>query len=126
MQFTVETSGSSITKPGADLAVGPRGDATPGPGAGGSPAAAGFRLHQNVPNPFNARTTIRFDLATRAGVRLSVYDVAGREVVRLVDGERPGGPNEVVFDAHGLPSGVYFYRLRAGAFAEKRRLMLLK
>ena len=61
-----------------------------------------------------------------SGVRLVVYDVRGREVARLVDGGLPAGVHRVRFDAVGLPSGVYIYRLTAGAFVETRRMVLLR
>jgi hypothetical protein len=59
-------------------------------------------------------------------VRLSVYDILGREVTVLVDERRDAGVHEVTFDAAGLSSGVYFYRLQAGDFGQSRRLVLLK
>ncbi|WP_456428922.1 FG-GAP-like repeat-containing protein [Rhodocaloribacter sp.] len=87
---------------------------------------ADVALWQNYPNPFNPVTTIRFDL-TRAGpVRLTVYDLAGRAVRTLADGFRPAGTYEVRFDATGLPSGIYLYRLEGEGFAQTRRLTLLK
>ncbi len=72
-------------------------------------------LAQNVPNPFTSSTVIRFVLSELAQVKLTVVDLLSREVVMLVDGELNPGEHSVVFDAQNLPSGVYFYRLRAGA-----------
>jgi len=83
-------------------------------------------LWQNYPNPFNPVTTIRFDLARPGPVRLTVYDLAGRAVRTLADGFRPAGTYEVRFDATGLPSGIYLYRLEGEGFAQTRRLTLLK
>ena len=75
-------------------------------------------LHGNRPNPFNPQTTIRFDVAESAYVKLVVYDVLGRQVRVLVDGQRAAGMHEAVFDESTLPSGTYLYRLDtpAGSF----------
>lgn len=75
-----------------------------------------FRLEQNYPNPFNPVTTIRYTVGGEAWVRLAVYDVLGREVAVLVNGVRSQGHYEAQFDASGLASGVYVYRmeLRSG------------
>ena len=85
-----------------------------------------FRLDQNYPNPFNPSTTIRFVLAEPGQAQLFVYDVLGRRVTSLVDDVLTAGVHEVVFDAEGLPSGTYVIRLRAGAFAETRTVVLLR
>jgi len=92
-----------------------------------------FSLEPNYPNPFNPQTTLAFDLPVRSRVRLQVFDVLGREVARLVDGRRPAGRYEVSFDATGLPSGVYIYRLHVVAlegkpqsFEEMRKMLLVK
>jgi hypothetical protein len=85
-----------------------------------------FLLHQNYPNPFNPSTTIKFELPKASDVRLSVFDMLGREVSVLVDERRDTGVHEVRFDASNLPSGVYFYRIQSGDFVQTRRLLLLK
>ncbi len=85
-----------------------------------------FALWQNHPNPFNPATTIRFTLPRRSTVTLKVYDVRGREVATLVDAVLEPGTHAVRFDAAGLPSGVYFYRMRAGDFVDAKKLMLLR
>ncbi|RPH36183.1 T9SS C-terminal target domain-containing protein, partial [bacterium] len=85
-----------------------------------------FRLEQNYPNPFNPSTTIRFALPRRSHVSLTVFDMLGQEVATLVSGEVVAGYHEVRFDASGLATGVYFYRLQAGDFVEVKRLMCLK
>jgi len=87
---------------------------------------AGFVLEQNYPNPFNPATEIRFDLPEATAVRLVIYDVMGREVERLVDGSLPAGQHRVRFEARGLPSGVYVYRIEAGAFTETKAMTLMK
>lgn len=89
-------------------------------------APAAYRLDGNYPNPFNPRTTIHFSLPEAQHVRLTVHDVAGREVAVLADGVRTAGRHTVAFEAASLPSGVYLYRLEAGPFSEVRRMTLLK
>jgi len=90
------------------------------------PLPGSFRLLQNYPNPFNPATTIAYTLPENGHVRLSVFDVLGREVARLVDGARPAGNHQLSFDAGALPTGLYFYRINAGVFRQTRRMMLLK
>ena len=85
-----------------------------------------YALAQNHPNPFNPTMEIRFQLPEAVAASLVVYDVTGREVRRLVEGVLPAGVHRVRFDAAVLPSGVYLYRLTAGAFTETRRMVLLK
>jgi len=85
-----------------------------------------FALHQNMPNPFNPSTIIRYELPTYSEVRLSVFDMLGREVSELVSEGQPAGTYDVEFDASGLTSGVYFYRLQAGEVVQTKRLVLLK
>ena len=85
-----------------------------------------FALFQNYPNPFNPSTVIKYALPTEANVRLEVYDVSGRRVPLLVDETQQAGYHEIRFDGSGFASGVYFYRLQAGAFASTRKLVLLK
>lgn len=79
----------------------------------------------NHPNPFNPSTTLRFALAEQAQVRLTVYDMLGREVERLVEGVQEAGTHEVTFDASGLPSGTYMYILETpeGSFVQKMQLL---
>ena len=85
-----------------------------------------IHLEQNYPNPFNPSTTIRFSLSHREHVTLKVFDVLGREVAKLVNGELNAGEHSVVFDADGLSSGIYFYRLQAGDFVDTKKLVMLK
>lgn len=85
-----------------------------------------FSLSQNYPNPFNPTTRISFSLKTSGFISLKVYDLLGREVATLIDGEVEAGTRTVEFEALGLSSGVYFYQLRAGAFVQVRKMALVK
>ncbi len=89
-------------------------------------AAREFVLIQNYPNPFNPSTTIRYGLPNRTAVQLSVYNTIGQQVSILQNGEQEAGYHEVKFDARNLPSGVYFYRMQAGAFTETKKLLLVR
>jgi len=83
-------------------------------------------LEQNYPNPFNPSTTITYALPKSSDVRLSVYDILGREVSVLVNERRDAGVHEVKFDGTNLASGVYMYRIQAGGFVQVKRLLLLR
>jgi len=90
-----------------------------------------FALHQNYPNPFNPATTIRFALPQATEVRLVVYDLQGREVAKLLDGDWPAGYHHVVWDgrfANGqpAPSGMYLARLFTPGYTRSIKLVLLK
>ncbi|MCW8811206.1 MAG: T9SS type A sorting domain-containing protein [Ignavibacteriaceae bacterium] len=100
-----------------------------------------FQLYQNYPNPFNPVTKIKYTIPSagnpllggaRGGlVTLKVYDILGRELATLVNEEKPAGTYEVIFDSHSgevrnLPSGIYFYQLKAGGYSETKKMMLLK
>jgi len=87
---------------------------------------AQFALLRNFPNPFNASTTIRFQLPEASLVKLDVYDVSGRWVSTLVDGWREAGSHEVAFDGSNLASGVYIYYLTAGQFNASGKMVLMK
>jgi hypothetical protein len=85
-----------------------------------------FSLAQNYPNPFNPSTTIRYGVPRKSRVLLTVYNTLGQHVATLVEGDQGAGYHEVRFDAAGLSSGVYFYRLQAGDFVSTKKLLLLK
>ena len=84
------------------------------------------KLLQNFPNPFNPRTEIEYQTSEVGRVTLKVFDILGREVATLVDEVEQPGHKSVTFDAGGLASGVYFYRLSAGSFQQTRKLLLAK
>jgi hypothetical protein len=86
----------------------------------------GFMLYQNYPNPFNPTTTIRYALPQRSQVTLAVFNTLGQQVATLVNEIQGPGYHEIHFDGSGLASGVYFYRFRAGGFAETKRLLILR
>ncbi len=100
--------------------------------------AKGYKLFQNYPNPFpanggtcNPTTTIKYSIpvvgtAHELSVRLTVYDILGREVETLVNKHQTPGNYTLRFNASGLPSGVYFYRLKAGNFSEVKKMILMK
>jgi xylan 1,4-beta-xylosidase len=92
----------------------------------GSPVPDNFVMNQNFPNPFNASTTISFRLPSKRDVSLKIFDILGKEVASLVDGERLAGEHSVNWIASSVSSGIYFYRLHAGDFSETRKLVLLK
>jgi len=85
-----------------------------------------FHLAQNFPNPFNPTTTIRFETPAASHVKLVIYNLAGELVRTLVDGEIAAGFHHITFDAKGLASGIYFYRLEAGSFTAFRKMILGK
>ncbi len=118
MQFTIETSGSSLSK---QVASGFQ---------NGTPNV--YRLDQNYPNPFNPSTTIRYEIARDAHVRLAVYDVLGSEVRELVSNNEQEGTYDIRFDGSQLAGGVYYYRLivipaeGGTAVSETKKLLLMK
>ncbi|MCF8432685.1 MAG: T9SS type A sorting domain-containing protein [Melioribacteraceae bacterium] len=92
-----------------------------------------IRLRQNYPNPFNPKTTISYEIpadlnspANNKSVSLKVYDMLGNVVATLVDEEKSQGIYQVDFDASSISSGIYYYTLRVGEFAESKKMILLK
>lgn len=97
----------------------------------GGPLPIRTELSQNSPNPFNPKTMIHFTLSNPAQTRIEVFDASGRMIRTLLDEARPAGANQVAWDGlddagRSVGSGVYFYRLKAGAFEQSRRMTILK
>ncbi len=85
-----------------------------------------FALRQNYPNPFNPATQIEYTVPATSRITLEVFDVLGRSVAMLVDGQQAAGTHTVQFDASHLASGLYLYRLTAGSQVQVKKMMLLK
>lgn len=93
-----------------------------------------FFLEQNYPNPFNPSTKIEYSLNDRQFVSLKIFDLLGREVITLVNEEKPAGKYEVEFNAvhytasdfPAMPSGIYFYQLKTNNYIETKKMLLLK
>ncbi len=94
--------------------------------SGAGAALQGYSLEPNYPNPFNPTTTIRYALPRRANVSLTVFNTLGQKVAELVKGDIDAGYHKLQFNAAGLSSGVYFYRLRAGSFQATKKLVITK
>jgi formylglycine-generating enzyme required for sulfatase activity len=95
------------------------------------PKTGGVRLDQNIPNPFNPTTTIRYSLPSRSSITLMVFDTRGRLVKTLVDGVEEAGAHRKTWDGRddsgaAVSSGIYFCRLRTGSLVESRKMLLLK
>ena len=85
-----------------------------------------YVLHSNFPNPFNPVTTLKYSLPVAGHVVLTIFDLRGREIERLVSAERSAGVHAVVWNATTSASGVYFYRLQSGNFIQTKKMVLLK
>ena len=83
-------------------------------------------LLANYPNPFNSSTTIRYTMPTAGLVTLDIYDILGRKVQTLLDNNQQAGEYRVIWNADGVGSGVYFYRLTTGSNSISRPMILLK
>jgi hypothetical protein len=97
----------------------------------GSDLPENYSLYQNYPNPFNPSTKIKYSIPSvgtqrDVSVQIKVYDVLGNEIETLVNEEKTIGSYEVEFDGTGLPSGEYFYQLKAGDFISTKKMILLK
>gem|GEM_PF-3222923 len=85
-----------------------------------------FALNQNYPNPFNPSTTIKYSVPKAGLITIKVYDVLGKEIYTLVNGEKSVGNYSIEFDGSKFSSGIYFYRMQAGSYIETKKLILLK
>ena len=87
---------------------------------------AEFILYQNYANPFNAQTTIKYNLPEPQDVSLAIYDLLGRQVETLLNKEKQMGLHQAIWDASGYSSGIYFYRIEAGDHTKTKKMILLK
>lgn len=85
-----------------------------------------FGLEQNYPNPFNAQTIIRYNLSAASDVIIGVFDLLGRKITTLVDEKQQAGGHQAIWDANGIPSGIYCYKIETGGFADSKKMLLLK
>jgi len=85
-----------------------------------------FYLEQNYPNPFNPSTNIAFALAKAGEVKLRIFNALGQQVATLVNGRLSAGQYKATWNARNVPSGLYFYKLEAGAFSQTRKMVLMK
>jgi hypothetical protein len=83
-------------------------------------------LYQNYPNPFNPSTKISWQLSVGSWQTLKIYDMLGNEVALLVNEEKPAGKYEIEFNAIGLASGIYYYRIETSNYTETKKMLLLK
>lgn len=91
-----------------------------------SSTADKFELHQNYPNPFNPTTNIRYRIAKNSFVTLKIYDLLGKEVATLVNGNQNAGTYEVNLNGENLSSGMYFCKIISGDFTDVKKLVLIK
>jgi hypothetical protein len=85
-----------------------------------------FKVYQNFPNPFNPETKIRYTLPKTSHVQIRIFDVLGREIETLLNREKTAGTYELTWNAAHLPSGVYFYQLKAEDFIQTKKMILLR
>ena len=85
-----------------------------------------FKIYQNYPNPFNPISKIKFDIAKLGNVKLTIYDVLGREITNLVNERLQPGTYETEWDGSNYSSGVYFYKLITPEFTQTRKMVLVK
>ena len=85
-----------------------------------------YKLYNNYPNPFNPKTTIKYDIPKNSLVRIVIFDILGKEVETIVNEKKEAGRYEIQWDASKYASGTYFYRIEAGDFAETKKMILLK
>lgn len=94
--------------------------------SGTDPFPSNYNLEQNFPNPFNSTTTIRYTLPTREHVTLTIYDVLGREIERIVDARQLPGSYEYHWSPQFIASGVYFYRLEADGIQLQKKMIVIR
>lgn len=94
--------------------------------AGNNSQPSEYRLYQNYPNPFNPGTKIQYSIPRSSKVQIKVYDVLGNKIATLINEEKPAGNYELTWNAANLPSGIFFYELKAGHFIQTKKMILLK
>jgi 5'-nucleotidase len=128
--YITDTNGLNGTIAAADYPEGGEGRISTVEGTSNEVVSDGlpvsFELKQNYPNPFNPTTRIAFDLPESSEVRLSIFDMLGRQVAVIVNGQLSAGTHFVQFDASSLSSGMYLYRIQAGSFTQTQKMMLIK
>jgi len=85
-----------------------------------------FKLYNNYPNPFNNQIVIKYSIPQSSNVVIKVFDILGNEIESLVNEEKQTGTYELTWYAEQLPSGIYFYQLKAGSFVETKKMVLMK
>jgi hypothetical protein len=120
MPFEADAELGSLREP-LVLGAGPTRDQVP----------RAFRLAQNQPNPFRQRSTLSFELPSATHVELTIYDVRGQKVRDLVNRNYTPGSYSAIWDGTtsartAAPSGVYFYKLKAGSFTDTKKLVLIR
>ncbi|MBP9191689.1 MAG: T9SS type A sorting domain-containing protein, partial [Ignavibacteria bacterium] len=85
-----------------------------------------YSLKQNYPNPFNPNTNIQYDLPTDNFVTIKIYNVLGKEIATLINENKTAGRYIVSFNASKYPSGIYYYKIKAGSYEAIRKMMLIK
>jgi hypothetical protein len=85
-----------------------------------------FALYQNYPNPFNPTTKIRYSIPSVSKVEIMIYDLLGNEIATLINEQKNPGNYEINFDASGLASGVYIYKMRTSTFTDTKKMLLLR
>lgn len=85
-----------------------------------------YMLYQNYPNPFNPSTKINYSVPKQSHIKLSVFDISGKEVKVIFDGKQEAGNYEAIFDGADFATGIYFYRMEAEGFMESRKMILIK
>jgi len=85
-----------------------------------------FKLYNNYPNPFNSTTKIRFDIPKNTNVKITIYEISGRQIDKLINENLSAGSYELIWDANNLSSGVYIYRIETESFTDVKRMLLVK
>ncbi|MCP4634011.1 MAG: T9SS type A sorting domain-containing protein [candidate division Zixibacteria bacterium] len=82
--------------------------------------------NKSSPNPFNTTTIIKYNLKIASEIKVEIYNILGRKVETINEGEKPSGEHQIIWNAKDQPSGVYFYRIKAGDYSETKKMVRLK